>query len=162
MSSHRTLSLIPALRLGFLQVDSNAYSESGAGALDLNVRDQTYRELLMIAELGARYKLTQQVTFTTRGSIGYNTLDTATQITAAFAGGGTPFDTVGPRRLALAVHRRGGSRLGRDRHPDAGRALRHADEPVGLSEPGGIGGAEAKVVSRYTSRPSLLVLPGRR
>ncbi len=59
------------------------------------MRDQTYRELLMIAELGARYKLTQQVTFTTRGSIGYNTLDTATQITAAFAGGGTPFDTTG-------------------------------------------------------------------
>ena len=89
------LSLIPALRLGFLQVDSIAYSESGAGALDLNVRDQTYRELLMIAELGARYKLTQQVTFTTRGSIGHNTLGTSTQIAAAFAGGGTPFDTLG-------------------------------------------------------------------
>ena len=35
------------------------------------------------------------MTFTTRGSIGYNTLDTATQINATFAGGGTPFDTLG-------------------------------------------------------------------
>ena len=89
------LSLIPALRLGFLQVDSDGYREGGAGALDLNVRDQTYRELFVTAELGAHYKLTEQVTLTTRGSVAYNTLDTSTQITAAFAGGGTPFNTTG-------------------------------------------------------------------
>ena len=89
------LSLVPALRLDYLQVDSDGYRERGAGALDLNVRDQTYRELFITAELGAHYKLTEQVMLTTRGSVGHNTLDTATQINAAFAGGGTPFETTG-------------------------------------------------------------------
>jgi outer membrane autotransporter protein len=89
------LSFVPALRLGFLQVGSDGYSEGGAGALDLNVHDQTYRELFVTSELSAHYKLAEQVTLITRGSIGYNTLDTATQITAAFAGGGAPFNTIG-------------------------------------------------------------------
>ncbi len=94
-----TLSLVPALRLDHLQVESDGYREDGAGALNLNVQEQAYRELLLTAELGARYKLTEQVALTTRGSVGYNTLDTATQITAAFAGGGTSFMTTG---LALS------------------------------------------------------------
>lgn len=89
------LSLIPALRLNYLQVDSNGYREGGAGALDLNVQDQTYRELFLTAELAARYKLTEKLALTTRGSVGRNTLDTATQITTAFAGGGTFFSTTG-------------------------------------------------------------------
>jgi uncharacterized protein with beta-barrel porin domain len=89
------LSLVPSLRVDYLQVASNGYRESGASALDLNVQEQTYRELLLTAELRARYKLTEHVMLTTRGSIGHNTLNTPTQITAAFAGGGALFVTTG-------------------------------------------------------------------
>jgi outer membrane autotransporter protein len=89
------LSLVPALRFDYLQVDSSGYRESGAGALDLNVQDQTYRELFLTGELGARYKLTDKIALTTRGSVGHNMFDTATQITSAFAGGGTFFATSG-------------------------------------------------------------------
>jgi hypothetical protein len=89
------LSVVPALRLDYLRVGSDSYHETGAGALDLNVQGQAYRELFLTAELRAHYKLTEHVTLTTRGSIGHNTLDTATQITAAFAGGGTFFTTTG-------------------------------------------------------------------
>lgn len=70
---------------------------------------------------------------------------TPTHITAAFEGGGTPFDTLGlDVSCWLFSPAAGLISVGTD--SDAGRALRHADEPVGVFEPGGFGGVEAAAV----------------
>ena len=68
----------------------------GAGPLDLNVQSGSYQELFISAELALRYRLTQSLDLTARGTAGYNTLDTASQVTARFEGGGDPFVTTGP------------------------------------------------------------------
>lgn len=93
---NEALTLTPGVRLDFLNVSSASYDESGAGPLDLDVESQSYRELFISAELALRYQLTQSLDLTARGAAGYNTLDTASEVTASFSGGGDPFVTTGP------------------------------------------------------------------
>ncbi|WGD28424.1 autotransporter outer membrane beta-barrel domain-containing protein [Ancylobacter sp. WKF20] len=90
------LTLTPGVRLDYMTVSSGSYDESGAGPLDLSVDSDAYQELILSAELALRYRLTDSLDLTARGSAGYNTLDTASAVTASFAGGGDPFVTTGP------------------------------------------------------------------
>jgi hypothetical protein len=72
---------------------------------------------------------------------------TPTHITAAFEGGGTPFDTLGlDVSCWLFSPAAGLISVGTD--SDAGRALRHADESVRVFEPGGIDEAEAAAMRK--------------
>ncbi|CAH1650008.1 autotransporter family protein [Chelatococcus asaccharovorans] len=87
--------LTPSLRLDYLQINADAYAESGAGALDLRVNSQLYQELMMTADLKVDYALTDSVALTMQGGVGYNLLDNDTRITATYAGGGS-FATYGP------------------------------------------------------------------
>lgn len=90
------LTVRPAVRLDYLQVNSPGYLESGAGPLDLAVAAQTYRELFVTGELAALCRLSDTLTFTARGAVGYDTLGgSGQQIAATFAGGGQPFLTPG-------------------------------------------------------------------
>ena len=93
---NEALTLTPGVRLDFLNVSSDGYDENGAGPLDLDVQSGSYQELFISAELALRYRLTQSLDLTARGTAGYNTLDTASQVTARFEGGGDPFVTTGP------------------------------------------------------------------
>lgn len=90
------LTLTPGVRLDYLNVSSGSYDETGAGPLDLYVNSDSYQELFLSVELALRYTLTDSLDLTARGSAGYNTLDTASAVTASFAGGGDPFVTTGP------------------------------------------------------------------
>lgn len=90
------LTLTPGVRLDYLTVSSGSYEESGAGPLDLSVDSDSYQELILSAELALRYRLTDSLDLTARGGAGYNTLDTASAVTASFAGGGDAFVTTGP------------------------------------------------------------------
>lgn len=90
------LTLSPLARIDYAQVDADGYQESGAGALDLSVGHQTYRELLLTGGVKASYQLGDSLRLSAHGEVGYNTLDNQVQITAAFAGGGTAFVTTGP------------------------------------------------------------------
>ncbi len=89
------ITLAPTLRLDYAQVGADAYSETGAGALDLSVSSQTYRELMLSAGLKGAYQIADHVLVTANAGIGYNTLNNQTQITASYAGGGGSFVTTG-------------------------------------------------------------------
>ena len=89
------LTILPSLRLDYAQVRTDAYSESGAGGLNLNVSSQVYRELMVTAGLKGAYRIARQVHLTADAGVGYNTLNNGLQITAAYAGGGDSFVTSG-------------------------------------------------------------------
>lgn len=88
-------SVSPLVRLDYAQVQADGYTESGAGALDLTVSSQTYRELLVTAGLKASYRLADHLVLTANAGVGYNVLDNDVQISAAYAGGGGVFVTDG-------------------------------------------------------------------
>lgn len=89
------VTLAPLVRLDYAQVDADGYSETGAGALDLTVSSQTYRELMLTAGLKGAYQLADRILLTATAGVGYNTLQNETQITAFYAGGGPAFVTDG-------------------------------------------------------------------
>jgi hypothetical protein len=91
----RGMALVPSLRADFAQVRADSYGESGAGPLSLNVDGQTYRELMLTAGLKCAYRMSEGIDLTTDAAIGYNTLNSQAQITAAYAGGGDGFATYG-------------------------------------------------------------------
>ena len=88
-------SVSPVLRVDYAQVQADAYTESGAGPLDLSVSSQTYRELMLTAALKARYSPAPGLVLTGNAGVGYNTLNDQVSISAAYAGGGGVFVTEG-------------------------------------------------------------------
>ena len=88
-------TLVPSVGLDAARLHAESYSEGGAGALSLNVVDQTYRELRLSAGLQAIYRLADRLHLTARASAGYNTLQDQADIAASFAGGGSSFMTYG-------------------------------------------------------------------
>lgn len=89
------LRLTPTLRLDYATVHAPAYVESGAGALSLSVAAQTYQEFMVTAGLRGEYRLSQPFRLTGYAGVGYNMLDTQTQVSASFLGGGPSFVTYG-------------------------------------------------------------------
>jgi outer membrane autotransporter protein len=89
-------AISPSARVDYAQVESEAYTESGAGALDLTVESQTYRELMLTTGLKANYRIDDHLYLSATAAAGYNTLDNQTQIIASYAGGGASFATNGP------------------------------------------------------------------
>jgi len=89
------LTLAPTLRLDYGEVRADAYRETGAGGLNLNVDSQTYRELLVQAGVKSFYRISKDVSLIAEAGLGYNTIRQGLQITAAFAGGGDSFVTRG-------------------------------------------------------------------
>ncbi|WP_051356923.1 autotransporter outer membrane beta-barrel domain-containing protein [Azorhizobium doebereinerae] len=87
--------LAAALRLDYGRVNADGYSETGAGALDLTVGTQTYRELRLGGEVTAHYALTDHLKLTALAGLGYDFLNDRQQVIASFAGGGDPFVTYG-------------------------------------------------------------------
>lgn len=88
------LTLTPSLDLDYAQVSTEAYSESVAEALNLNVDRQTYRELIMSAGLKASQRI-GEIDLIAKAGIGYNALNRQSTITASYAGGGDSFITYG-------------------------------------------------------------------
>ena len=89
------LNAVPLLRVDYAAINANAYTESGAGALNLNVQSQTYQELMFTAGLKGDYQATDRVKLTASAGIGYNALNSQAQIAASYAGGGNSFMTQG-------------------------------------------------------------------
>ena len=89
------LTVVPSLRADYAQVSANAYSESGAGGLSLNVGSQIYRELMLTAGIKSFYRLTGPIQLTANAGVGYNALNRQAQVTASYAGGGDSFVTYG-------------------------------------------------------------------
>ena len=87
--------LTPFLRADYLTVQSNAYSESGAGALNLNVDQQVWSELYTTAGLKLDYELMPRIKLFTSVAAGYNVLNRQVVLTSNYAGGGDAFATYG-------------------------------------------------------------------
>ena len=87
--------MIPSLRIDYARVDTGAYTESGAGSLDLTVGAQSYEELRLSAGMRGDVRMTDSLRLSVDGAAGYNLLDTGTQITATYAGGGDSFVSTG-------------------------------------------------------------------
>jgi outer membrane autotransporter protein len=87
------LSLLPSLRLDYAEVGADAYRESGAGGLSLNVDSQLYRELMLSAGVKGSYRITDRMHLFADAGVGYNLLNDRLQISAAYAAGGDSFVT---------------------------------------------------------------------
>ncbi len=90
-----TLVVTPALTATYLHVADDAYTETGAEGLNLQVAYQTYDEMPLGAEIGMRYAVAPDVAITGHAGVTYNPLDTGTAVTARYDGGGDPFVTEG-------------------------------------------------------------------
>jgi uncharacterized protein with beta-barrel porin domain len=88
-------TLIPSVRADYTTVQSNAYTETGAGSLNLNANSQTYNMLLVSADLKVDQMLTEKLKMSANVGAGYNTLNNQVQMTTAFQGGGPAFTTNG-------------------------------------------------------------------
>jgi outer membrane autotransporter protein len=88
-------TFIPSVRVDYTTVQSDAYSESGAGALNLSVAKQTYNTLIPSVDMRIDHSLDSKMTLSANAGAGYNTLNNQVSATSAYAGGGTTFATNG-------------------------------------------------------------------
>jgi outer membrane autotransporter protein len=88
-------TFIPSVRVDYTTVQSQAYSETGAGALNLSVGQQTYNTLIPSADLRIDHSLASKMTVSANAGAGYNTLNNQVSATSAYAGGGPAFATNG-------------------------------------------------------------------
>jgi outer membrane autotransporter protein len=88
-------TFIPSVRVDYTTVQSQAYTETGAGALNLSVGQQTYSTLIPSADLRIDHSLDSRLTLSANAGAGYNTLGNQVTATAAYQGGGAVFATNG-------------------------------------------------------------------
>ena len=88
-------TFIPSVRVDYTTVQSQAYTETGAGALNLSVGQQTYNTLIPSADLRIDHSLDSKLTLSANAGVGYNTLGNQVTSTAAYQGGGAVFATNG-------------------------------------------------------------------
>lgn len=91
--------LTPSLRADYLTVQSNAYTESNAGVLNLNVNNQAWNELNTTAGIKFDYEFMPKLKISTNLGASYNALNRQVLLTSSYAGGGSAFTTYG---LALS------------------------------------------------------------
>ena len=88
-------TFIPSVRVDYTTVQSQAYSETGAGALNLSVGQQTYNTLIPSADMRVDHSLDSKLTLSANAGAGYNTLNNQVSATSTYAGGGPAFATNG-------------------------------------------------------------------
>jgi hypothetical protein len=86
----------PSVRADYTTVLNNAYTESGAGALNLNVDKSVVNEMLITADGKFTRKVQENTTLTANLGVSYDALAKQNSITSAFAGDATAsFTTLG-------------------------------------------------------------------
>lgn len=88
-------SLTPSLRVDYTHMRDAAYTETGAGGLNLDVARSTTKELILSIDGKLNHALNDRTTLTANLGAGYDTLAQQSSITAAFVGGGGQFTTKG-------------------------------------------------------------------
>jgi outer membrane autotransporter protein len=89
------LRMAPFIRADYLTVQSRAYSESNAGALDLNVSKQTSNELYTSTGVKWDYEFIPKIKLSVNLGAAYNPLNRQVLLTSSYAGGGNSFTTYG-------------------------------------------------------------------
>lgn len=89
-------SFTPTLRADYTWIRDDAYGETGAGALNLNVRRRSFDELLLAVDGKLVHEIAKGTVVTANLGGGYDALNDQASITAAYAGApGTSFATRG-------------------------------------------------------------------
>jgi outer membrane autotransporter protein len=79
-------SLTPSVRVDYTWIKDKAYSEQGAGLLNLNVDSRTTQALVISANGKVSHQLNDQTMLTANLGVGYDTMSKQAAITSAFAG----------------------------------------------------------------------------
>jgi outer membrane autotransporter protein len=95
MSIDSQTTFTPEVRLDYMTVQSDSYTESGGGPLNLKVNSQTYDTLYPSLDLRVDHALSNGLNLSANAGVAYNFLDTKAQITSAYQGGGASFVTNG-------------------------------------------------------------------
>ena len=88
-------TFIPSVRADYTTVQTNGYTETGAGALNLQVNSQTYNTLPVSADVRIDHALPNKLTLSGNAGAGYNILNNQVSITSAYQGGGSAYATNG-------------------------------------------------------------------
>jgi outer membrane autotransporter protein len=87
--------MTPYVHADYSYVDVDSYSETGAGALNLNVQDDSADSLIIGAGLKANHTVTDSLSLMVNAGVGYDVMAERSSITSSFAGGGANFTTEG-------------------------------------------------------------------
>lgn len=90
-------NVVPSLRLDYTMVRNQAYTENGAGALDLTVDRQTAKQFILSTMARLDHAITKSSTVSLNAGAGYDFLAKRDMVVAAFAGDGPAFTTYGAR-----------------------------------------------------------------
>lgn len=86
----------PSIRADYTWIKDKGYTETGAGALNLDVRGRTSGELILAVDGKVTHQIDAGTTLTANLGIGYDVLSKQSSVTAAFAGApGAAFTTQG-------------------------------------------------------------------
>jgi outer membrane autotransporter protein len=88
-------TLEPSLRADYTRIESDDYTETGAGALNLDVDSETVEELIVALEGRLSQDLRRDTRLEARAGIGYDVIDDDASLAASFVGGGASFVTPG-------------------------------------------------------------------
>ena len=85
----------PEARIDYTLLYSESYNESGAGALNLNVEDQYFDELVPLVGAKLDHGISDRWSVSANGGVGYDVLNDANSIASSFVGGGGGFAVQG-------------------------------------------------------------------
>jgi len=88
-------TITPSVRVDYTYIEDEAYTETGAGVLNLSVAENDVDELLLYAEGELAHELGASTQLLANLGVGYDVLAGQDSVTAAFAGGGGNFITEG-------------------------------------------------------------------
>jgi outer membrane autotransporter protein len=95
LSLNPNTRLTPEVRLDYTTVQTDSYTESGGGLLNLKANSQSYNTLYTSASLRLDHALSNGLNISGNVGIASNALDTKAQLTSAYQGGGPAFVTNG-------------------------------------------------------------------
>jgi outer membrane autotransporter protein len=76
----------PSIHLDYTHLRDSAYSETGAGLLNLDVKARTSEQLILLGDAKFTHRLNDSASFVGNLGIGYDTLTKRSSVVAAFAG----------------------------------------------------------------------------
>lgn len=94
-SLNDSATVTPSLRADYTHVDTDGYTETGAGALNLDVEDSIFEEMLLTADVKGTHRLGESWNLFGNLAASYDLLNDQAQSTSTFVGGGSAFVTYG-------------------------------------------------------------------
>jgi uncharacterized protein with beta-barrel porin domain len=106
MTMNPLTTFTPSFRADYTTIHDQGYAETGAGGLNLTVNGRTTDQFVLAVDGKVAHKLNDNATLIANMGLGYDVNAKQNSVTAAFAGGGAAFTTLGLDPSATTV--RGG------------------------------------------------------